>query len=65
MESRNPENPSSVPAIIYTLLSMAKPVAAEASPAYEFIKDITTGISAAPMGNTIRTPERNAQATIT
>ena len=42
----NPEKPSSVPAIINTLLPNTKPVAADANPAYELSSDITTGMSA-------------------
>ena len=50
--------------MINTLFDIAKPVAAAASPAYEFISDITTGISAAPMGSTSNTPKANARPTI-
>ena len=57
----NPENPSSVPAMISTLLPIANPVAAEASPAYEFISDITTGMSAEPMGSTSENAEEERQ----
>ena len=60
MERMKPENPSSVPAMIKTLLERTKPVAAEDSPAYEFSRDITTGMSADPIGITSSTPKRKA-----
>src|SRR5215472_13968543 len=60
MERIKPENPSSVPAMISTLLERTKPVAAEDRPAYEFSRDITTGISADPIGITSSTPKRKA-----
>ena len=41
IERISPENPSRVPAIISTLFERTKPVAAAASPAYEFNSDIT------------------------
>ena len=61
----NPENPSSVPAMISTLFESTKPVAAEANPAYEFSSDITTGMSAEPIGSTSRMPKIKASASIT
>ena len=57
-ERMNPENPSSVPAMMRTLLPSTKPVAAAASPAYELRSDITTGMSAAPIGITSSTPKQ-------
>ena len=59
-----PENPSSVPAMISTLFDSTKPVAAAARPAYEFKSDITTGMSAEPMGITNITPNTVARPTI-
>ena len=61
----NPEKPSSVPAMISTLFESTNPVAAAASPAYEFSSDITTGMSAEPIGITSRTPNTNARPSIT
>jgi hypothetical protein len=61
IERINPEPPSKVPAMISTLLPITIPVAAAARPAYEFSNAITTGISAAPIGNTSRTPKANAR----
>src|SRR5262245_46373849 len=62
MERMKPEKPSSVPAMINTLLERTKPVAAEERPAYELSRDITTGISAEPIGMTSNTPKTNAHA---
>ena len=59
-----PEKPSSVPAMISTLFDSTKPVAAEASPAYEFNSDITTGMSAEPIGITSNKPKTNASPAI-
>src|SRR6185436_8449375 len=52
MERMKPLVPSSAPAMIRTLLLMANPVALEERPAYEFRSEITTGMSAPPMGMT-------------
>src|SRR5262249_36849594 len=60
--SRKPDVPSSAPAMISTLLSSAKPVAAAASPADELSSDTTTGMSAPPMGSTNSTPSRRPTA---
>ena len=57
----NPEKPSSVPAMIRTLFPSTNPVAAEARPAYEFNSDITTGMSAEPIGSTSRTPNSKGE----
>src|SRR5512141_1014612 len=56
IERMKPEAPSSAPAMMSTSLPMANPVAEEASPAYELRSEITTGMSAPPMGSTIETP---------
>src|SRR5512144_1702334 len=53
MERMNPEAPSSAPAMMSTSFPMANPVADEASPAYELRSEITTGMSAPPMGRTM------------
>ena len=63
-ERMKPEAPSSAPAMTTTSLPMAKPVAAEARPAYELSSEITTGMSAPPMGSTSETPNANPSATI-
>jgi hypothetical protein len=64
IERIKPEKPSSVPAMISTLFPRTNPVAAAARPAYEFSSDITTGMSAEPMGITSRTPNTKANASI-
>jgi len=60
----NPPAPSSAPAMMRTLLPIAKPVALAARPAYELRSETTTGISPPPIGSTIVTPRRKASATI-
>ena len=50
--------------MISTLFESTNPVAAEASPAYEFKSDMTTGMSAEPMGITSKNPNTNARPTI-
>ena len=45
-----------------TLLPSAKPVAEAARPAYELSSEITTGMSAPPMGSTSSTPSSEADA---
>ena len=52
-----PEAPTSVPATISASLSSTKPVAAAARPVNELSSEITTGMSAPPIGNTNITPE--------
>jgi hypothetical protein len=47
-----------------TLLPMAKPVAEDARPAYEFRREITTGMSAPPMGSTMKMPMTKARPII-
>ena len=60
--SINPEAPTNAPQMIRILLERTKPVAAAASPEQEFKVDITTGISAPPIGMTNRTPSIKAIA---
>ena len=48
----NPLAPTKDPATINRLLSKTKPVAQAARPEYEFRSDITTGMSAPPIGIT-------------
>ena len=51
-----PEAPTRAPAIIKPLFIRTKPVAAAAIPEYEFNNEITTGISAPPIGIVIVMP---------
>ena len=51
-----PEEPTSVPATISATLSRAKPAAAAESPVKAFRSEITTGMSAPPIGSTTRLP---------
>jgi hypothetical protein len=62
--SRVPEAPTSVPAMIRALLERTKPVAAAARPVNEFSSEITTGMSAPPIGSTAATPIRSAITSI-
>src|SRR3569832_1900695 len=62
IESMNPEKPSSVPAMMSTLFDSTKPVAADASPVYEFSNDITTCMSADPGGGAGGEPGAEAGA---
>ena len=52
-----PDAPTSAPLTIRTLFSSSKPVAAAASPVNAFSSEITTGMSAPPIGSTKRTPK--------
>ncbi len=54
-----PEAPTSIPLTMRTLLSSSKPVAATARPVNAFSSEITTGMSAPPIGSTNRTPKRS------
>ena len=56
MVSSVPDAPTSVPLMISALLWSTKPVAATARPVNEFKSEITTGMSAPPMGITMSTP---------
>ena len=62
IESKKPEVPSSAPAMMSTLLLSAKPVADAARPAYELSSEMTTGMSAPPMGSTASDAEHEARA---
>ena len=55
-----PEEPTRVPATIRTTLSRANPAAAAASPVKALSSEITTGMSAPPIGNTKRLPRTAA-----
>ena len=52
-----PEAPTSMPLTISTLLWSTKPVAEAATPVNAFNSEITTGMSAPPIGSTNRTPK--------
>jgi hypothetical protein len=54
-----PDAPTSAPATINTLLFKMKPVVQAAIPEYEFNKEITTGMSAPPIGMTVNMPSNN------
>ena len=49
-----------MPATIRTLFSSSKPVAATARPVNAFSSEITTGMSAPPIGSTKSTPKSSA-----
>ena len=59
-----PEAPTSAPAMISTGLSMTKPAIAAAVPVNELSSEMTTGMSAPPMGSTIVTPKIRPASTI-
>ena len=54
-----PEAPTNEPLTTSVLLSSTKPVAQAASPEYELSSEITTGMSAPPIGITSSTPSRS------
>ena len=55
-----PEEPTRVPATIRATLSSAKPAAAADRPVNAFSSEITTGMSAPPIGSTTRLPSAAA-----
>ena len=55
--SKVPDAPTSMPATIRTLFWSSKPPAATARPVKAFSSEITTGMSAPPIGRTKRTPK--------
>jgi hypothetical protein len=55
-----PEEPTRVPATISATLSSAKPAAAAERPVKAFSSEITTGMSAPPIGSTTRLPRSAA-----
>ena len=59
-----PEAPTSAPAMISAQLPITKPAIATAVPVNAFSSEITTGMSAPPIGMTMDTPKARA-ATIT
>ena len=58
-----PDAPTSMPLTISTLFESSNPVAAAASPVKAFRSEITTGMSAPPIGSTNRTPKSSAPPT--
>ena len=54
-----PEEPTSAPVMISATFSSVKPSAAAAQPEYELSIEMTTGMSAPPMGTMSSTPIRN------
>ena len=59
---RVPDAPTSIPATISTVESSTKPVADAASPVNAFSSEMTTGMSAPPIGSTNITPKTSARA---
>ena len=55
-DSIAPEDPTKAPVIINAVFSKVKPIPAAAQPEYEFNIEITTGMSAPPIGIINRTP---------
>ena len=55
-----PEAPTSVPPMMSAALSRTKPVEAAARPVNAFRNEITTGMSAPPIGRTSMTPKTSA-----
>ena len=53
-----PDEPTNAPVIINAVFSNVKPIPAAAHPDYEFNIDITTGISAPPIGIINKTPNK-------
>ena len=51
-----PEAPTIMPATIIAVLFSAKPAAAADNPVIAFSSEITTGMSAPPIGNTTNSP---------
>src|SRR6056300_2008863 len=58
-ESIAPEDPTKAPVIINAVFSRVKPMPAAAQPEYEFNIEITTGISAPPIGIINKNPIKN------
>jgi len=53
-----PDEPTKAPVIINAIFSKVKPIPAAAHPEYEFSIDITTGISAPPIGIINKSPNK-------
>ena len=54
-----PEEPTKAPVIISAVFSKVNPIPAAAQPEYEFSIDMTTGMSAPPIGIINRKPIKN------
>ena len=59
-----PEDPTKAPVITKAVFSKVKPIPAAAQPEYEFNIEITTGISAPPIGIISKTPTKKEINTI-
>src|SRR5210317_40354 len=57
-----PEDPTRAPVIINAVFSKVKPIPAAAQPEYEFNIEITTGMSAPPIGIINKNPIKNETA---
>ena len=57
-----PEEPTNAPVIINAVFSSVKPIPAAAHPEYEFSMEITTGISAPPIGIINKKPIKKEMA---
>jgi hypothetical protein len=60
-----PDAPTRAPAMMSTLLPMTKPAIATAVPVNALSNEITTGMSAPPIGSTIMTPNASAASATT
>ena len=61
-ESIAPDDPTNAPVIIKAVFSKVNPIPAAAQPEYEFNIEITTGISAPPIGIIIKKPIKKETA---
>src|SRR3982750_3711802 len=59
-----PEEPTSAPVMISAELPSVKPMPAAAQPEYELSMEITTGMSAPPIGMIMSTPSANETSAI-
>ena len=57
-----PDEPTKAPVIIKAVFSKVKPIPAAAQPEYELSIEITTGISAPPIGMIIKKPIKKETA---
>ncbi len=62
IDRMRPDEPSSAPAMMSSLLLSTKPIAAADRPAYEFRIAITVGMSAPPIGMSSSTPKPSEAA---
>src|SRR6056300_289776 len=61
-ENIAPDDPTNAPVIINAVFSQVKPIPAAAQPEYEFSIEITTGMSAPPIGMIYKKPIKNETA---